>query len=753
MNDFASHGHPEQPEWETQDSDTPVWEEAIATSEITAPGDGNDYPTEQPEDAVQPVSYGEAYVTAMLERPEWNLLHGSDVTATPDAAAQADLGAEVKRTAMSIVCAVDAYYGDTSKMPQLSPEQQAKLVADTQSIGNEEALEVFTYALLTHDIGKNRAVVQAMGLGPEADHDQVYTALLTDTQYEDLRQALLPGFDELPDWGKQRLLAMAESDINYPQILQGEAPAAALEQVESIGDPRVLEWDILKAKYDIFGAAGHITQEKSLAATPSTFDRMDRLDNVLKDTSLTTGKARRDTFLDSEAAAFAGPMENITDQQRSERRVIAWLSCLSRNETTEGFLQLQQDFSGLEPIVKELLTSEVNRLTRPILVYYSPRFVKTLIQGQGNEFAMEYFAHVLQEARIADRKTERTDPSEIVTAQLGDILKDMASGKFNPRESAIVFEPEGDALVARAQTPALQNLESLPQFDAYETLTDKKILLVGEGGGSDGIQAAMLGKLMKQKYGCEIVAVASIRNSERVVTGAGSTVGEATTQITDSTEPVGEWRFLEKIPLETGPDTPMYLISASDPDIIRNDVTALLDATGAELVIGVDTGGDSLYRSLHAGFSARHEQDITPDHDYVSIQALSNVAAARPGVHFMSAIIAPGVDSPPYAHEVLNEINAKRMALTQEDVTLIEDTYAAWRMDGSGSEEGRYGKTPLAWLHALRGNNGFQRLDLPKANVLSDVNPWRGFIAITPAMAGIVLSNVNDHFDAIRRDR
>jgi hypothetical protein len=72
-------------------------------------------------------------------------------------------------------------------------------------------------------------------------------------------------------------------------------------------------------------------------------------------------------------------------------------------------------------------------------------------------------------------------------------------------------------------------------------------------------------------------------------------------------------------------------------------------------------------------------------------------------------------------------------------------------MDGSGSEEGRYGKTPLAWLASLRGEFGFQRLDLPRANVLSNTNPWRAFASITPAMAGIVLTTMSRHAAVIRR--
>ncbi|HEX3568494.1 MAG TPA: hypothetical protein VHT70_02340, partial [Candidatus Saccharimonadales bacterium] len=304
---------------------------------------------------------------------------------------------------------------------------------------------------------------------------------------------------------------------------------------------------------------------------------------------------------------------------------------------------------------------------------------------------------------------------------------------------------------AQPRALSLDRIDDMPEFNGGEQLRGKRLLVVGEGGGSDGIQAAMTGRLLAQKYGAELAAIGSIRGADRRVAQAGRHIGRVTQEITADTTPVGDWRFLENIPLEDDPVTPLFLVASDDPAIVQHDVEALLRATGADAIVGVDTGGDSLYRALHPSFSAHLPTDITPDHDYNSLQALDGVAAAHPSMPVLSTIVAPGVDSPQYAREVLAEINAQRIPLNPADVTSITETYERWRMDGTGSEEGRYGKTPFSFLHALKGNFGFQFLPLPSANLTSLSNPWRAFTTITPAMGNIVVSDLRRHFDAVKR--
>jgi len=687
------------------------------------------------------------------ELPEWGVLIGEQVRATPGAAGVEDAAVEAKRTGLSVACVIDAYNGDNKRFPGLSPAEWQKLHKQVKTaIPDNDTLEAFLLLLLTHDFGKNEDICRDIGAGADVDHDEVYSRLVTDPANIEARRRYMPSFDLLSKEGQRLLTAVARLRTNYPQSLQGEAPAATLEDFHTETDQRVKALDILKAKFDIFGAAGHANSEVSLTATSATARRMHNLDTALLDPNLATPQDRNNAFLDAEIAHFMHGAEPEDEQQQAEWRALARLECTLRVADDEQFAQLREAFDGLSDVSKTVLVNELNRPDRATLAYYSPILLRTLAQKENMPFALEYFAHILQEAHIADQKARRDGLPGISVVQAEELVRGITSGTFNPRESTVRFLPVDGALVGSPNKTTIDNLNGLPTFDKGEQLRGKRVVFIGEGGGSDGIQAAMVAKLMAEKYGCETAAVVSTRNTDRQMTGTGEQVGEATRRITPQTEPVGDWRFLEKIPTETDPGTPMYVLNHTATDVVNRDVTALAAHLNADVVIGIDTGGDSLYRSEHPSFSAHLPTDITPDHDYSVIQGLAQAGVDNPQLNVMSVIVAPGVDSPSYGREMLDTINAQRVPLTDTDVTTVQQTYAAWGMDGSGSEQGRYGKTPLAWLHALSGRTGFQRLDLPRSNVTSNTNPWRAFTTITEAMAGVVIADMQQHAAAIRRD-
>jgi hypothetical protein len=638
------------------------------------------------------------------------------------------------------------------KFPGLTPEQREHLHQQTVALGDTEALRVFVYDLLTHDNGKNEEVRASVGADAGVDHDQVHAMLVADPKHIEARRRWMPGFDNLPEWGQNLLVAKAQAEFNYAQILQGEAPADALQPILDAQDPQVLNWSILEAKFDIFGARGHETQEVALTATAGGYRRMENLDGVLRDPTRTTAQECSDAFYGREIEYFMGSVQPQHPQESADLKALAKLGCHLRVEDKEDFDALRANFAAQPPAVKAIIATELNRDTRATLAYYSPAFVRTVTARAGGEFALRYLAHVLQEAHISDIEARKTGLPGISTVLLDDLIHAIKRNEIDLKTTAIRFETQEGALVAVPRKPSIETLEHLPEFNQGEMLRGKRIILVGEGGGSDGIQAAIMGKVLAAKYGCEIAGVVSARNAKRQVANTGWESG-ALKEITPSTEAVGDWRFLEAIPLEGHPPTPMFIHSASDPHIISRDIRALVNATGADIIIGVDTGGDSLYRSLHPGFSAPTEADITPDHDYITIEGLVGLAADLEDVPVLSMIVAPGVDSPQYAREVLEQANATRLSLSDSDVAAIQRTYAEWRMDGSGSEEGRYGKTPLAWLHALNGRTGLQLLELPRRNLTSNDNPWRAFMQVTPAMSEVVLLDMKKHFAAIQRNR
>jgi hypothetical protein len=159
--------------------------------------------------------------------PEWNLLIGEDVQATPDAAAQErpDIAAEAKRTRLSDECLREAYvYGGVQdKLSRLSAEDFADLQAFTrQAIGGETTFDAVRYFMDVHDVGKSDRVRQAVGAGEHVDHDEVFTMLVCDPEHEEARRALLPTFDTLTPAGQDLIQRASQSRLNYPQTLQGE---------------------------------------------------------------------------------------------------------------------------------------------------------------------------------------------------------------------------------------------------------------------------------------------------------------------------------------------------------------------------------------------------------------------------------------------------------------------------------------------------------------------------------------------------
>jgi hypothetical protein len=712
-----------------------------------------------PSQTIGDTQHGQRRLPPIDSLPEYALLKGEDVAATPEAAAGPEAGAsaEAKRTKLSIDCVVGAYHGDMSRFAGLSEIEQSDLHQSTREIiGDDETLEAFSYLLLTHDIGKSERARQAAGAGPHVDHDEVFSMLL-DPERETVRQALMPSFDLLPPEGQELVRKVARLRTNYPQVLQGEAPASTLEDLHNEPDPKVCGLAILEAKFDIFGAAGHVNQERSLSATTPTYRRMRNLDNALLDPALATVEERHHAFLDAEVRDLTdgridpSAMGDIAEQQ--QWRTLARSECHLRHESSEEFGQFVEVFKGQSLAVQAIYTSEFSKdgvTDRAILPYYGPGMLRELNKKYGTDFALKYYAHIIQEAHLADKEARASGQTGVVMAELGSVLKGVIADEFDPRETLIRFSMHDGVLVPELHRPEALVIDDLPAFGEGEALRGKRAIVVGMGGGSDGVQAAEMRKLLKAKYDIEDAVVVSVRNERRQVTNTGSSIGTATKEITPSTQPVGNWRYLEGIPMEGDDPARTFILNSTDPNIVQEDLAALVEATGAEVVIGLDTGGDALYRTEHAGFSATNAADITPDQDRQVLTGLEALAGRHSNLRVLTTVVAPGVDSPPYARDVLVRAGATQIPLDTDDVTKILSDYAQWRMDGSGNDEGRYGKTPLAWLHALGGNFGTQVLDLPISNIISKDNPWRAFAGITPSMAKIVLMDINRHMAAVQ---
>ena len=189
-------------------------------------------------------------------------------------------------------------------------------------------------------------------------------------------------------------------------------------------------------------------------------------------------------------------------------------------------------------------------------------------------------------------------------------------------------------------TPELA-IDSLPVFDS-EQLHGKRIIYLGMGGGSDGIQAAMLSKLHQQHYAVQPTAIVSVRNfaadSNKQLAHTGRQIGDALAEITKETTKVGDWRFLEDIIAKDETIAPVYLLNSIEPEQISHDLQILIRETGADAICGIDTGGDVLYRAN----TAIDPTTSSPDQDYAVLAALHmiNVAAGQMAHHSMSLLLS-----------------------------------------------------------------------------------------------------------------
>jgi hypothetical protein len=168
----------------------------------------------------------------------------------------------------------------------------------------------------------------------------------------------------------------------------------------------------------------------------------------------------------------------------------------------------------------------------------------------------------------------------------------------------------------------------------------------------------------------------------------------------------------------------------------------VLSPQSIDTIIAVDTGGDSLYRTKNAETQSAR---TTPDQDLRVLEAVKNLNL--PQVTKISTVIAAGVDSPSYANQILHSASAGYYKLSPSEKALVLATYQRWRLDGT--DQNRYGKTPLAWQSALNGLRGQIVVPLPERVVLSETNPWIPFLNISESTEGIMIMSLDAHWKTI----
>lgn len=702
--------------------------------------------------------------------PEMTWLTG-DVNATPEKTVATEglstvserlfgvKHSEFDRTAVGIMTFLWVLKGKYEKFTEvqstgkLTRESFEELKEYTEKILGEspEALDALIAYTVINDIGKIKSVVKAVWdqSGKEVlDHDVVLLELLEKSS------EAVPSFNRLSDSYKSLILKGLKAQFNFGQFVQAENVPASLQGLIGL-DPAAMDFYMLHVIYDIAGAAGQGKQNGSIIVTEPTYQGFKQGISAL-------GRLAQGASLTEAYDAFLGQKAKIygLDIQNPRHRVVVRIATMMRLPDAQKVKDLLDVFDDLTSNEQGILESELNRAGVndgfAVLLYYAPA---TLANAQGAlqkagipdafkrslKIILKTFARVFQESRIA---LKNRNGNGVYTVNISELAKlasldpeQIAHKKFELQKighdaNLIVKDP---SKIDQTQFSSMENLSFL---------AGGSIIPVGIGGGSDVLQAAIIGLLLK-KAGKKVPAVISVRTAktgsqsvagrlgeERTVENHGGEIFPGVFKVMEHS--TGSGRFLENIPVADG--LPVYLVIDHQNGKLAEQIQAVVKHVGGtDQILAVDTGGDALHRNVGAD-----NAKATPDQDLRVLEALKNVKLPVSTVE-----IAVGVDTPDDGREVLSVANAVFYHPNTEESKEILDIYKRWEIDGTN--ETRYGKTPFAWQAALRGETGFVTLPLPLRVVLDRKNPWDPFVNISESMAGIFIMTLENHLKAISR--
>ncbi len=672
---------------------------------------------------------------------------------------KADL-TEFNRTAVGILTLdwilkgnYDAFTACQKPETKLSRDSFDQLQAYTKRIlPDDEAVDAMVTYMVINDLGKINSVVedieQRTGL-QEVDHDKVLLAGL------EAHPDISPSYQSLSPKYKEMIKKGLEAKFNIGQFIQGENVPASLEGLPGL-DKESLDFYLLHALTDIAGAAGQGVQNGSAVMTEPTYYGFQSSIGSLE--GLAQGQSVTQVY-DSYLAKRAEPLGlDIADPTQ---RAVTRLSCMIRASDQQQATELMDIFQGLPTNTKAIIEKELNKTGvddgHATLLYYSPAMLNNLRAAYEKTGDTEAFrnslqdglttmARVFQEARIAVKGREGNG---VYTVMVDNLARQATEDPQSLSTKEIKLSPVGEDAVASLEDQPEVDINKFPRIESLTQIPGKKVATIGMGGGSDAIQAAMVGKLLAgaDKTPACVISIRKGKTSSQSATGAigeertvqdhGGEIASGVYKIKPET--TGSGRFLENIPAE---QIPTYLVvdDGTEQQLTEKIQAALTDVGGIDTVISVDTGGDAL--------NSTTGQDIakaTPDQDLRSLQAINKLT----GVNKISCEIAVGVDSPPNAEDVLSTAKAQFYGLKPEERDMVLDQYRTWHMDGSDRQ--RYGKTALAWQAALSGKVGYDCLPLPSEVVLDERNPWNPYVRITAASAGMFFMSTDSHLNAINK--
>lgn len=617
-----------------------------------------------------------------------------------------------------------------------------------------ERVAAMQATLTVADLGKSEPfanVLHGIGVSHDLDHDQL---LARGVAKEPL---VIESYARLAPAERNLMLKAISTDYNVAQFVQGENVAANIEALRGLTKEE-FDFYFLHFVYDVAGAQGDKDPRGAKALVDPVYKLFAQGADVLWEglsTGLTNGQIY-DRFLKLRGEGFGW------DPHRSPReRALIRLALISRTKPSDGPL-LVEVFDALPAVDRDILLRELmlsgehvgdGMATR---LYYSPAIVANAVTYYREAKTPDFFKKALQVTlpvlarlhQLAFQAKAGRDQAGVFT--LDAYAVSVVAGT-NPEGLASMDFVRGpsDKVVVRTHVPTVR-VNELRKMRSLAELGEGKLVFVGIGGGSDGIQAAILADLAR-RAGREVAGVISVRN---VISGSQGPGGgqfvewkleNATEhvpgvyQITPDTNETGGARFLENLPAAL---FPMRLVLDNERKHWGDLATQLeiaLRRTASDIgtVVLVDTGGDAL-----TPVKSRPGQPPEFDRDVRVMFAMwTRWIQLQTPWKLRTAIVAPGIDAPENATSLLIEGKATSYRFTETDRDVILGHYGAWGMDADAASfvPTRIGLTPLALQAALRGRRGYRTLPVPLRLVSDRRNPWMPHRSIDESLNGVVV--------------
>ncbi|MCB9027387.1 MAG: DUF1152 domain-containing protein [Bdellovibrionaceae bacterium] len=616
---------------------------------------------------------------------------------------------------------------------------------------------MLTYMTLS-DLGKVTEVIDRikneMG-NVNVDHDKVLIKALKE------KPEWFPSFQRLSETYKNRIVHGLQAEFNVAQFVQGENVPASLSGLRGL-DQADLDLYLLHSIADIAGAAGHINSQGSMVLNNPTYENFRNAVKSLQ--ALSEGSSEIEVYnahLRLKAESLnqlnrSNPSALILNHDSIEHRSIIRLAAMLRINDSEKLNALIDSY--LNHPAKFILNKVMNisgmEDLNSILLYYSPALLKNITDAyiKDQKFRSDLISYkagldkglsIMAELyQLGQSHIKNVKGSGVFTLQISDIAEAAKTPQVID-EMSIRLQSVGKDAKAVLANPLNIDPQQFTQISGLkERFSGQRIGIIGIGGGSDGVQAAQLALLLKE-VGKNVPFVISIRSSKTSSQGKDNLVGE-NRNITDHggelsagvykvlSSSNGSGRFLESVPAN---DVDMFLVVSSQENDLSSQIKSVMSATGGvDTIVAVDTGGDALFSPL----TVPDDQVMsTPNQDLNVLLGLSNID----NVKKFTAIIAPGIDAPGNASEILHQANASYYFLSQHEKEAVLAKYENWDMTGKNNE--RFGKTAFAWQKALKGEFGLQMLAIPERAINDHRNPWNPYIRINKAMSGIFIMDLN----------